>query len=548
MTDVDLVLLDCSSIQRYVFGSNKLKSNIGASFIVEKIYERWVPATLVELFGKGSPEVKIFGDWKETPAVLCIALSPGLRYETGYIGGGNALLIFLRNEQKWAEKFIQIWSRMLLLNAPGLIPAIACLPAVVSENDISRDDIDRVFVELNRNKSKYQPQTVLDRHGITAECHYTGFSAEVFFKDENEQGGSWISASAKSKLDAAYPANLALQEKYKFLLDDKSGKPFAFSNDTENLGNIEGESSLIAIVHIDGNNMGAEFQKCTGLIERRELSIKVDNKTQSAMSRTLQLLLEKMPVLDQYEMQTQNRHFFQWKDSKSGKKYLPVRPIILNGDDITFICDARISLYLAETFMKAFAEEPIDLKFGNDKKRSIKLSSCAGIAIVKSKYPFYRAYRLAEDLCSHAKRKGRVDGTSWLDFQVALTGISGDLDTLRSSYERSGYSLLWRPWQMNTDKSEESFIRLKKAMKALWNWPNNKRHELGRALEDGTEATKALLTALSSRDLKLSEWESISGLKSTGWCVRGNEGSMTPYFDVLEAMDFYPQILLEKEV
>jgi len=85
-------------------------------------------------------------------------------------------------------------------------------------------------------------------------------------------------------------------------------------------------------------------------------------------------------------------------------------------------------------------------------------------------------------------------------------------------------------------------------MKALWKWPNNKRHELGRALEDGTEATKALLTALSSRDLKLSEWESISGLNSTGWCVRGNEGSMTPYFDVLEAMDFYPQILLEKEV
>lgn len=545
MTDVDLVLLDCSSIQRYVFGSNKLKSNIGASFIVEKIYERWVPATLVELFGKDSPEEKIFGEWKNTPAELWIARSPGLRYETGYIGGGNALLIFLRNEQKWAEKFIQIWSSMVLLNAPGLIPAIASRPAVISDHDIKGDEIDELFCELIRNKSRYQPQTVLDRHGITAECHYTGFSAEVFFKDENDQVGSWISASAKSKLDAAHPANLALQKKYKSVLDDKSGEPFTFSNDTENLGNIEGESSLIAIVHIDGNSMGAEFQKCRGLIERRDLSIKVDTRTQAAMSWTLQLLLEKMDILNKYENQTQYRDFFQWKDYRSGKKYLPVRPIILNGDDITFICDARISLYLAETFMKAFAEEPIDLEIGE--KRYIKLSSCAGIAIVKSKYPFYRAYRLAEELCSNAKRKGRVDGTSWLDFQVALTGISGDLDTLRSSYERNGYSLLWRPWQMDTDKSEESFVRLKNAMKALWKWPNNKRHELGRALENGTEATKALLTALSSRDLKLSEWETISGLNSTGWCVRGKEGIMTPYFDVLEAMDFYPQILLKKE-
>ena len=36
---VAAVLLDTRSIQKYVFGCNELKTNVGASYIVDKIFE-----------------------------------------------------------------------------------------------------------------------------------------------------------------------------------------------------------------------------------------------------------------------------------------------------------------------------------------------------------------------------------------------------------------------------------------------------------------------------------------------------------------------------
>ena len=38
-TEVGAVLLDTRSIQKYVFGCNELKTNVGASYIVDKIFE-----------------------------------------------------------------------------------------------------------------------------------------------------------------------------------------------------------------------------------------------------------------------------------------------------------------------------------------------------------------------------------------------------------------------------------------------------------------------------------------------------------------------------
>nr|WP_269849654.1 hypothetical protein [Methanosarcina horonobensis] len=50
--------------------------------------------------------------------------------------------------------------------------------------------------------------------------------------------------------------------------------------------------------------------------------------------------------------------------------------------------------------MEKFAE-----KEGTKGDEKIQLSSCAGVAITKTKYPFYRGYELAEDLCKNAKKR-----------------------------------------------------------------------------------------------------------------------------------------------
>jgi hypothetical protein len=57
----------------------------------------------------------------------------------------------------------------------------------------------------------------------------------------------------------------------------------------------------------------------------------------------------------------------------------------------------RLGLTLAALYLKAFEAEKENIPDGKD------LTACAGIAIVKTHYPFARAYQLSEALCSNAK-------------------------------------------------------------------------------------------------------------------------------------------------
>src|SRR3990172_1236668 len=105
------VLLDTVSIQKYIFQSNKLKENIGASYLVEKIYEEYLNDAVFEIFGKRF-EIDL---WKKEPSIIRIHSEP---FEIGYIGGGNALLLFQEKEK--AIAFIKQWTTSLLINTPGI--------------------------------------------------------------------------------------------------------------------------------------------------------------------------------------------------------------------------------------------------------------------------------------------------------------------------------------------------------------------------------------------------------------------------------------------
>src|SRR5690606_5681066 len=80
---------------------------------------------------------------------------------------------------------------------------------------------------------------------------------------------------------------------------------------------------------------------------------------------------------------------------------LPLRPILLGGDDLTFLCDGRVALALTEAALKAFEAEVPSLG---------RVTACAGVAIVPAHAPFAQAYALAEALCRHAKRRRQWEG------------------------------------------------------------------------------------------------------------------------------------------
>ena len=98
-----------------------------------------------------------------------------------------------------------------------------------------------------------------------------------------------------------------------------------------------------------------------------------------------------------------------------------MRPIVLSGDDHTLICRADLALEYVKAFIGNFEKQTKEL-LGNDASNQPEgnllqgvfkggenfLTACAGIAFIKSSYPFYYGYQLAEALCDKAKKNTKA--------------------------------------------------------------------------------------------------------------------------------------------
>ncbi len=124
-----------------------------------------------------------------------------------------------------------------------------------------------------------------------------------------------------------------------------------------------------------------------------------------------------------------------------------MRRIITAGDDICFVSEGRIGTECAAYFLRALA----------DKKNAVDgkgYAACAGVAIVHQKYPFYKAYELAERLCSNAKKYGASlseDGSgsdvSVIDWHIEFGEIKDTLEQIREAYiDADGKCILRRPY------------------------------------------------------------------------------------------------------
>jgi hypothetical protein len=483
------LLIDITSIQKFVFASNKLKENLGASHLISHLYESVINVRN--------------GDFE---------------------GGGNALLFFDTNEN--AEKFVEEWTKSLLVSTPGINVATA-----IGELELDlgpekfRESRDDLFKKLTKNKIKFLSQTIPQRHGISAEDSSNGFSMDAWNDAEN----NYISAATCAKLAAYEKAKTEISDKYKEIIGDK----FSFTGDLGELGQSKGSENHIAVVHIDGNAMGDRFKALNGIDSTRSLSKDLEEAVENSFKNLLSRIIKDFddPV---------KKEFLKLKPAKKNE-ILPIRPIILGGDDITFVCEGRMGIYYAKIFMEEFEKQKV-----SDGK---PLSSCAGIAVIKTKYPFYKGYQLAEQLCANAKSRRREKGNngSWLDFHVAYGGFSGSLKDIRDlHYQESNGSLIYRPYELGDD-AEYGFNTLIKNVTKLKTkdkngkpkYPNNKLKELREVLTLGTDASLRFVSEMKARDLPLPE---ISGKKYHSALFDSN---VTPYFDMLELLEFYPEYELQ---
>jgi hypothetical protein len=369
----------------------------------------------------------------------------------------------------------------------------------------------KLHADLKIRKSSSYSLTNYPKFGITADCPWSNENAEVFeSKSEN-----YISISSNAKIEAAKECQSNISMLYHCLKSK-----YVLPDEIENLGQQE-EASYIAVVHIDGNGMGKIFSKINSLSILREKSIAVSQKAHNAMS----MLLENIIDLKQKG---------NLDELKLDKYSLPIRPILVGGDDVTFICEGRLGMYLAERFIEYFFGESERLK-DPESAEKLMVGACAGVAIVKSHFPFYKAVKLAEELCSEAKSVSREQPGSYISYYYSSTTFSGILKELRKkTHKAASGNMYFGPYKLYNENDAHSVENLKKGIKYFKeNWPKNKVMQLRERIADSESAQKLFEKEIIEIGLK------FPLAKTTIWA-----NSQTAFFDQIELMDFYLDKLL----
>ena len=263
------------------------------------------------------------------------------------------------------------------------------------------------------------------------------------------------------------------------IAEGKGKVELAFPMELDDLGRSSGETSLMGVVHIDGNSIG---QKLNNWLKKQvEKQVEEAAKDEEVLTK-YQALSKELDGLAERVFKTlvdRTMKAICWDDqdgyvlksiplqrcfalrcekvTKSGRQqlFLPIRPILLGGDDLTFVCDGRIALDLAATALDKF-EENLD-SLG-------QVRACAGVALVKTHTPFARAYHLAESLCVSAKRLLRDkdwSDRSALDWHIGLSSPTESLTELRSRQYGAG-KLTCRPYLLRGYEEHQS--------EPHWNW------------------------------------------------------------------------------
>ncbi|MEA5515824.1 Cas10/Cmr2 second palm domain-containing protein [Nodularia sp. UHCC 0506] len=533
MKQFTITVIDTTGKQKYIFNSNRLRENIGASYLLSQATSEWIKDILEE-------ELKIPKNLQREPIE-----TSGFDAELIYAAGGNALIIFRSDEL--AIKFTEKLSQRVLKEAFGINLLVAHANFIWEDNNL-RDIVEDLKKDkITCKKHERVPSVPLLALGVTATCNSTQLPAVdesrnyINYEEDDEEVDSYfISTETKRKLEAVKQANQHLQSQFSEVVDPNIYK---FPYRTDHLGRTKNESSYVAIVHADGNGMGNRFREQgkgksnRGYIDDiRAFSDSVDKAGLNALKAVTEALIKAIQKgkvigkLGEFEL--------------NAKYYLPFRPLVYGGDDITFLCEGRLGIELAALFLKEFEKQIV-----SDNQ---PLTACAGISVVKAHHPFARAYQISEQLCGEAKKfvkdsrkKYSLDYFSALDWHLAASGLIGSISEIRQREYQVNIdnNLAMRPVRLNPHYSEwrtwDFITEVVKEFKEGKDWKDrkNKVMALREILRSGSE--EAVKDFINSYNLPNLPRFPESGSQSEQLAEKGWLSGVCGYFDAIEAMDFY---------
>lgn len=446
-----LAMFDLSGIQSFIFKTNRLKEIVGASYLVS----RSLMENVRQLIGE-EPEA-----WKTRKAIDFAELETQ-QGKVVYIGGGNALVLF--DSKEAADRFaLELKQRVFEQTGGGLRICYAGI-----EVDPASQRLREVDTQLRRRLDAVKavaPQTLPAQGFSLNELDNETFEPLIYFPDGIQDVGGvkrYLPRSRYLKLSEYYAQEGTGKGQRKdepsplvrmFQGEDHEPR-FAFHKEFKDFFTGADAKSFMAIVHIDGNTMGQRIREYNEGSLTRNSSFHEDLADMAKLSRTISCV-----YADALVQTVEQVYGAESRDESGELVELPFRPVVADGDDITFICRSDRAFECLAAFVRALNNPAAG--YDKDVIDPAKLSVGCGIAFVKQTYPFSTGYDMAEWLCSSAKKAALKRYGSGLDYPLSSVDFhvcSGELTTDIGAHRQQrfvvdGRQLLKRPYHLRLEEN-----------------------------------------------------------------------------------------------
>lgn len=405
-----LAMYDVRGKQEFIFRNPQIKQIVGGSAIIRDIFQDYLYPQAEGYLGSkgiyhGGEDFSEAGLEKHLEKENYIG-------EVVYEGGGNFLLIF-----RSAEICKEITYRFTkeVMKATG---SLKVLCTYISELDFGswKDNQKKLYEKHRMNESKesmirpYASLPIVQRE-------YGSSQPIVDIIPVTYNNGSRIDKEVSLESKAKYKK---YEEEY------KRNKVDEWTMTLDDIVSERGRDSHLAVIYIDGNNMGVKVQECCKDLESYQDCAKA-LRSLSAVIQTAYIDTRKKEIETYLE-----------EKNKSGKKK-PGRLIIGAGDEINIICRASDAFDIAKMYLVNLSKDESGKPYGGH-------SACAGIAIFHSHAPYADAYKIAEECCESGKdymKEKKSTNACLLDFQYCQGVIGIDLKNVRKDETED---IVSRPW------------------------------------------------------------------------------------------------------
>jgi hypothetical protein len=402
---------EASSIQNFILDGGKLRDISGGSALVDGLCNypaEGRPTDLVE-------HVLDAVGWASAQFVRR--------------GGGAFVLLASDDQAAQLRAFRALWTLTVQTYLAGLpfTDAEAC-----SAGDDQAAAMTRVMNKLQRAASRIHPALPVTPP-LARRDRRTGQPAVTRCRITQERIDGGIQAKRMM------PRNNSLTRK--FVASDAVRWPIRMDREEAGAAGDEvfpllANNSYVGVIHADGNGLGDLVRKVQQRLAKEEpqtfadpflkFSKSIAQATERAAATATQVVLEKA-----------------CKEAKDGQPIMPMRPVVLGGDDLTVIVRGDLALEFARDFLNAFVVQTgiefAALKHANPAFADLPthLSAGAGIAFVKSTQPFQLAYGLSESLAKLAKTRAKAaksDGgiaPSCVAFHRVTTAMIDDYEEIK---------------------------------------------------------------------------------------------------------------------